>query len=66
MSLASFGELFPLIKSISYPNNKTKHLIGMAKMLVEKFDGKSTHDRERVDVIARCREENGKCYHIGR
>src|SRR5882672_8053797 len=40
MSLASFGELFPLIKSISYPNNKTKHLIGMAKMLVEKFDGK--------------------------
>ena len=39
LSLASFGELFPLIKSISYPNNKTKHLIGMAKMLMEKFDG---------------------------
>ncbi len=31
-------QLFPLIKSISYPNNKTKHLIGMAKMLVEKFN----------------------------
>ncbi len=40
LSRASFDELFPLIKSISYPNNKTKHLIGMAKMLVEKFDGK--------------------------
>ena len=40
LSEASFDELFPLIKSISYPNNKTKHLIGMAKMLVEKFDGK--------------------------
>ncbi len=39
MSKASFEELFPLIKSISYPNNKTKHLIGMAKMLEEKFDG---------------------------
>ncbi|HNU87206.1 MAG TPA: endonuclease III [Ferruginibacter sp.] len=39
MSKASFEELFPLIKSISYPNNKTKHLIGMAKMLVEKFGG---------------------------
>jgi len=39
MSLASFGDLFPLIKSISYPNNKTKHLIGMAKMLVENFHG---------------------------
>jgi len=39
LSKASFDELFPLIKSISYPNNKTKHLIGMAKMLVEKFGG---------------------------
>ena len=40
LSHASFDELFPLIKSISYPNNKTKHLIGMAKMVVEKFDNK--------------------------
>ncbi len=40
LSKASFDELFPLIKSISYPNNKTKHLIGMAKMLVNDFDGK--------------------------
>lgn len=40
MSRAGFDELFPLIKSISYPNNKTKHLIGMAKMLLEQFDGK--------------------------
>ncbi len=39
MSKASFDELFPLIKSISYPNNKTKHLIGMAKMLIEDFNG---------------------------
>lgn len=38
LSQSSFEELFPLIKSISYPNNKTKHLIGMARMLVEKFD----------------------------
>lgn len=40
LSKAGFDELFPLIKSISYPNNKTKHLIGMAKMVMEKFDGK--------------------------
>lgn len=39
LSKASFDALFPLIKSISYPNNKTKHLIGMANMLVEKFQG---------------------------
>jgi endonuclease-3 len=40
LSKASFDDLFPLIKSISYPNNKTKHLIGMAKMVMEKFGGK--------------------------
>ncbi|MGB4772144.1 MAG: endonuclease III [Chitinophagaceae bacterium] len=40
LSKASFEELFPLIKSISYPNNKTKHLIGMAQMLMAQFDGK--------------------------
>ena len=39
MAKASFDELFPLIKSISYPNNKTKHLIGTAKMLMEKYGG---------------------------
>jgi endonuclease-3 len=40
MSKAGFDELFPLVKSISYPNNKTRHLIGMAKLLMEKFNGK--------------------------
>ena len=40
LSKASFEELFPLIKSISYPNNKTKHLIAMANMLMQKFNGK--------------------------
>jgi endonuclease III len=39
MSKAGFDDLFFLIKSISYPNNKTKHLIGMANMLLEKFNG---------------------------
>ena len=32
-------ELFSLIKSISYPNNKTKHLIGMAKRAIENYNG---------------------------
>ena len=39
LSRASFDEVFPLIRSISYPNNKTKHLIGMAQMLQEEFGG---------------------------
>jgi endonuclease-3 len=34
----NFDVLFPYISSISYPNNKTKHLIGLGKMLVEKFN----------------------------
>jgi endonuclease-3 len=40
LSKASFDELFPFIKSISYPNNKTKHLIGTAQKVVKEFDGK--------------------------
>jgi endonuclease III len=39
LSKAGFDELFPLIRSISYPNNKTRHLIGMAQMLMERFNG---------------------------
>ena len=39
LAKASFDELFPYIKSISYPNNKTKHLIGMANMLLDQFNG---------------------------
>jgi len=39
MSHATAEKIFPLIKSISYPNNKSKHLAGMAKMLMTHFDG---------------------------
>lgn len=39
MAEATFDDLFPLVKSISYPNNKTKHLIGMAKMIRDRFHG---------------------------
>jgi len=39
MAAASSDEVFPYIRSISYPNNKAKHLVGMAKMLVEDFKG---------------------------
>lgn len=39
MAATDFDTLFPIIKSISYPNNKTKHLIGMAQMLMNDFGG---------------------------
>ena len=36
---AHFDDLFDIIKSISFPGNKTRHLMGMAKLLVEKYNG---------------------------
>lgn len=39
LSQGSYEEVFALIKSISYPGNKSRHLMGMAKMLVEKYKG---------------------------
>lgn len=39
MSEATVEDIFSLIKSISYPNNKAKHLKGMAEMLVRDFNG---------------------------
>lgn len=43
LAKAEFDDLFPIIRSISYPNNKTKHLIGMAQMLMERFGGEVPH-----------------------
>lgn len=39
LSKASFDEVLQLIKSISFPNNKARHLIGMAKMVTDEFGG---------------------------
>ncbi|WP_132224958.1 endonuclease III [Albibacterium bauzanense] len=48
--------VFDYIKSISYPNNKAKHLVGMAKMLVEEFDGiipNTTEELMRLPGVGR-------------
>jgi endonuclease III len=39
LAKAAQDEVFELIRSCSYPNNKARNLIGMARMLTEKFDG---------------------------
>jgi endonuclease-3 len=39
LAQATYDELFPYIKSISYPGNKTRHLIGLANMLIQDFGG---------------------------
>ena len=44
MAEASAEDIFQYIKSISYPNNKAKHLASMARMLVEEFGGEVPSD----------------------
>ena len=39
LAYATPEDVFEYIKSVSYPNNKSKHLVGMAQMLIEAFDG---------------------------
>ena len=51
LATASFDELFPFIKSISYPNNKTRHLIGMAKMLVNEFNSVVPSDLQELQKL---------------
>ena len=44
LAAASPEAVFEYIKSVSYPNNKAKHLVGMAKMLIEEFNGEVPSD----------------------
>ena len=39
MAVATPEAVFEYVKTVSYPNSKANHLVGMAKMLVEKFNG---------------------------
>lgn len=48
---SSFDVLFPYIRSISYPNNKTKHLLGMAKMLVADFNSEVPSTVEQLQKL---------------
>lgn len=40
LAQATPDEIFPLIRSVSYPNNKSKHLAGLGRMLVDDFGGR--------------------------
>ena len=51
MAAADPSEIFEYIKSCSYPNNKSKHLSGMARMLVEEFGGKVPSDPAQLQKL---------------
>lgn len=56
LAKATIDEVFDLIKSISYPNNKAKHLVGMAQTLVDEFAGvvpSSVEDLQKLPGVGR-------------
>jgi endonuclease-3 len=50
LAAADTAEIFDYIRSVSYPNNKAKHLHGMAAMLMSDFNGEVPAD---VDTLQR-------------
>lgn len=51
MSEATVEEIYELIKSISYPNNKAKHLVGLAEMLVRDYGGEVPQGRDELTKL---------------
>lgn len=49
LASATFEDVYDLIKSISFPNNKAKHLIGMAQTLVSEFGGTVPSEPELLE-----------------
>lgn len=51
LSQATVEEVFEIIKSISYPNNKSKNLVEMSKKLVEKFQSQIPSDIDQLQEL---------------
>ena len=51
MAAASFDEIFGFIRSVSYPNNKARHLIALSKMLLSEFDSQVPDSVEKLQKL---------------
>ena len=51
MAKATPDEIFSYIHSVSYPNNKSRHLAGMARKLVEDFGGEVPDDIDELQTL---------------
>ena len=51
MALATPETIFEYIKSVSYPNNKAKHLVGLAQKLVANFNGEVPSTLEELTSL---------------
>lgn len=50
LASASFDDVYPYVKSVSYPNAKARHLIAMAQMLLADYNGEVPSD---IDALMR-------------
>ena len=48
---ATFEDVFPFVKSVSYPNSKAGHLIAMARKLVSDFDSEVPSDIDKLMTL---------------
>ncbi|PWK75325.1 DNA-(apurinic or apyrimidinic site) lyase /endonuclease III [Mucilaginibacter oryzae] len=51
LAAATSDEVFNYIRSVSYPNNKAKHLVGMGKMLIDVFNGEVPSGIENLQKL---------------
>ena len=51
MAKATAGEVFEYVKSVSYPNAKAQHLVGMAQRLVEAYNGEVPNNIEDLQTL---------------
>lgn len=51
LAVATFEEVYEMIRSISFPNNKAKHLLGMARKLVSDFNGEVPSEPSQLETL---------------
>lgn len=51
LAAATFDEVYPYIRSVSYPNAKTRHLIAMARKLIDDFDSQVPSDIDALMTL---------------
>ena len=51
LAKAEISEVYEFIKSCSYPNNKAKHLVGMANSLINDFNGTVPDDIKELQKL---------------
>jgi len=51
MAAATPEQIYPYVKSVSYPNSKASHLAGMARMVCKEFGGQIPHETELMTKL---------------